>query len=292
MNQQQNVINTELIEEILQTYPDWVSPRPPGCFSQFVLQPTDVSPAMEIGIVQEHRFAFFYWLKWWHEQQANNKIKFPPNLVTVDWHNDVGNDSDFCPDIINKLDYSNTTELALFCWCGLRPLNDGHIAPAMFLNAINNVYVILKQGEELRKNNINPRHYAVTDKFGNQHMVHYYSTVDEFLDAHEHDKFHPFIFDLDLDYFTEYYGENHPDLPARNPVSNQTIRAVVKNDSRFMQWLFPRMCGMTIALEPKYCGGVNNCLRILDVISSCLFDPPLFHTDSNWKHLKSYLNKC
>ena len=285
MTQEYNEINTAFIIEVLQNH--HIPIEPPGCFTQIVRQPSGLNAAMEIGIVQEHRFAFFYWLKWRHKQQTKDKKGAPPNLVTVDWHNDVGGTCDFVPEIINKLDCGNAAELALFSWCGLRLLNDGHIAPAMFLNAINDVHVILKQHEENRKNDINLCHYPFTDRFENQHMVHYYSTVDEFLDAHEHDKLHPVIFDLDLDYFTEYNGEDYPDSSMRNPVSNQTIRALVENDSRFMQWLFPRMCGMTIALEPKYCGGIHNCLRTLNVISSCLFDPPLFHRDSSWRHLKS-----
>ena len=117
-------------------------------------------------------------------------------------------------------------------------------------------------------------------------MVYYYHTTDEFLDNHGQ-VYHPVIFDLDLDYFTEYNGVDFPDAQAQNPVSNQEICDLVENDSRFMQWLFPRMCGMTVALEPNYCGGMHNCLQILDVVSSCLFDPPLLHAKSGWKHLKS-----
>lgn len=59
--EKQNEINTELIAEILQTH---ISPMyPPGCFTQIVRHPGGLNDAMEIGIVQEHRFAFFYWLK-------------------------------------------------------------------------------------------------------------------------------------------------------------------------------------------------------------------------------------
>ena len=279
MTQKQNEINIEFIIEILQTH--WSPTTPPGCFTEIVRQPSGLNAAMEIGIVQEHRFAFFYWLKWYQEQQAKDTTSLPPNLVTVDWHNDVGCNSDFIPEIISKLNYSNNSELAMFSWCGLRQLNDGHIAPAMYLNAINDVYVILKQEHQQSQT------YPFNDKFGNQHTVHYYYTTDEFLDNHERDKFHPLIFDLDLDYFTEYNQEDHPDPQGHNLVSNEEIGNFFKNDSRFMQWLLAHMCGMTIALEPKYCGGMHNCLRILDVVSSCLFDPPLLHANSGWKHLKS-----
>jgi hypothetical protein len=106
MAQKQNEINNELITEILQTH--WLPTEPPGCFTEIVRQPSGLNDAMEIGIVQEHCFAFFYWLKWY---QDNKSKGLSPNLLTVDWHNDVGCASDFIPEIINKLDYSDTLEL-------------------------------------------------------------------------------------------------------------------------------------------------------------------------------------
>ena len=270
-------VNAAFITEVLEKYP--IPMLPPGCITEIVLQPNDPDAAMEIGIVQEHRFAFFYWLKWRHKQQLKNKKAVPPNLVTVDWHYDVGAMCDFFPDVITKLDYSNLAELALFSWCGLRSLNDGHIAPAMFLNAINDVYVILKQHGHFETGE------PITDRYGNPHLVHYYYSVEEFLDEHGRDTVHPCIFDLDLDYFTENKGARFPDVATQNLVTNQLISAFFKDDSPFMQWLFSRMCGMTVALEPEYCGGMHNCLRIFNVMSSCLFDPSLLSVRSKWKHL-------
>ena len=273
--QKQNEINTELIAEILQTH---ISPMyPPGCFTEIVLHPSGLNDAIEIGIVQEHRFAFFYWLKWYQENKSKGLSS--PHLVTVDWHNDVGCAADFFPEIINKLD-DNTIELAIYSWYGLRQLNDGHIAPAMYLNAINDVYVILKQ-EHNQRSETNP----FIDKFGNQHMVHYYYSTEDFLNAHEQDEDYPLIFDLDLDYFTEQKDRNNPTYRDITLVSNQEIHNIMNNSSRFMHWLFRRMCGMTIALEPKYCGGIHNCLQILNTVSSCLFDPPLLQPECRWKHL-------
>lgn len=270
----QKQVNTEFITEVLQTH---LTPTdPPGCLTEIVMRPSGLKDAMEIGIVQEHRFAFFYWLKWYQ----NNKSKsLPPNLLTVDWHNDVGGPADFFPEIINKLDCSNTTELTIFSWCGLRQLNDGHIAPAIFLNAINDVYVILKQEHHQNET------YLLEDKFGNQHKVHYYDTAEEFIDKHEQDTDHPLLLDLDLDYFTEQKDRENPTYRDIKLVSDQEIRNLMNNNSRFMQWAFKRMCGMTIALEPKYCGGIHNCLRILDIVGSCLFEPSLLHDEGRWKHL-------
>lgn len=151
----------------------------------------------------------------------------------------------------------------------------------MYLNAINDVYVILKQGHN-QQTKTNP----FTDKFGNRHMVHYYYSTEDFLNAHEQDADYPLIFDLDLDYFTEQKDDDAPNFQELNLVSNQEIHNFMNNDSRFMQWLFRRMNGMTIALEPKYCGGIHNCLQILNIVSSCLFNPPLLQAECGWKHLK------
>jgi len=283
-SKKRNPTNVALITDILKTH--WVPIKPPGCLTEFVDHPGGLRAAIEVAIVQEHRFAFYYWLKWRHNQQLKDEHAVPPNLITVDWHDDVGGDCDFIPEVLDRLDYGNGAELAMFCWCGLRPFNDGHIAPAAFLNSVNDVYVILKQKEDQRRDYPDLYHRPFADRFGNQHMIHYYSSVNEFLRAHEGDPCHPIIFDLDLDYFTKYHGDDFPERGTGEPVSNRTIRGLVKSDSRFMQWLLPRMCGMTIALEPECCGGMHNSLRILDVVSSALFDPPLLQADCQWRHLK------
>lgn len=271
-------VNAAFITEVLERYP--LPLLPPGCITEIVLQPNDSDATMEIGIVQEHRFAFFYWLKWRHDRQIKGKKATPPNLVTVDWHYDVGAMCDFFPDVIKKLDYSNLAELALFSWCGLRSLNDGHIAPAMFLNAINDVYVILKQHGHFETGE------PFIDRYGNPHNVHYYYSVEEFLDEHGCDAVHQCIFDLDLDYFTEIKSDEWLDAPTLDSVFNQSTSVFFKNDSPFMQWLFSRMCGMTMALEPKYCGGLHNCFQIFNEVCSYLFDPPLLSANCKWKHLK------
>src|SRR5690606_11399045 len=93
----------------------------------------------EIAIVHQHRFALFHWLQWWHSGAVGT------GLVTIDWHDDVGGDCDFDPKILKELNLGNLSELALFCWAGLRSLNDGHIAPAMYLVAFGCVDVIDQQ---------------------------------------------------------------------------------------------------------------------------------------------------
>lgn len=142
----------------------------------------------------------------------------------------------------------------------------------MFLNAINDVYVILKTTETFSNGRAIYRQVR-QPAYGASFLL-----CCEFLDKHGRDVVHPCIFDLDLDYFSEIKIDEWLDAPTQDS-------AFFESDAPFIQWLFSRMCGMTVALEPKYCGGVHNCLRILNEVSSCLFDPPLLAARSKWKHL-------
>jgi hypothetical protein len=267
-------VNTNPMAELLKKMCHPISP--PGCTSDFIDHPTRRDKAVEIGVVLQHRFAFFYWLKWRAQREP---LLQPPNLLTIDWHDDVGGDCDFTPHQIRQLDPRDVNELSLFCWAGLRSLNDGQIAPAQYLNAIGDVYVILKQFKEEKKTK--DRHRTQLDKNGRAHQIYYYDTPDDFLRAHATDPAHPLILDLDLDYFTsEANSGEHGD---QKRVSDREIKKVVSLDRPLMRWILPRLDGFTIALEPKYCGGVGNCAHILNVVSSTLCDPPLLSAGMKWQ---------
>jgi hypothetical protein len=133
-------MNTELVAELLGSMLHPISP--PGCTNAFIDHSSSRNESIEIGVVLQHRFAFHYWLKWHAERKLTAP---PPNLLTIDWHDDVGADCDFTPEILASLNPKDENELSFFCWAGLRSLNDGQIAPAQFLNAVGDVYIILKQ---------------------------------------------------------------------------------------------------------------------------------------------------
>lgn len=251
---------------------------PPGCTNDFIAHPTRRDKAVEIGVVLQHRFAFFYWLKWHAERTPTAP---PPNLLTIDWHDDVGGDCDFTPAQLKTLNPKDGNELSLFCWAGLRSLNDGQIAPAQYLNAIGDVYVVLKQYGSRRKMYEEYRKRTQKDLDGNAHQIHYYDSPEDFLDEHGDDPVHPLVLDLDLDYFTT--AANSGEHGAQERVSDRAIRKVVSPDGPLMRWVFPRLHGFTIALEPKYCGGVHNCAHILDVVGSTLCDPPLLSAGMKWR---------
>lgn len=280
-------MNQSLIRDLLKKGQGVLTP--PGCFSDFVRHPSKQNKAVEVATVQEHRFAFYYWLRW-HFERISSKRKpatmddpSPPDLLTVDWHDDVGVDDDCNPKNLKRLNPRNSTELGLFCWLGLHRLNDGHILPAAYLNAVGDVHVILKQHaldrEEYPEKNVS----LFPDRFGYEHVIRYYSSPEEFLEWNENSPHHSTIFDLDLDYFTKYDDDDHPEGFAADLVPDDEIRQLLDPVGEFMQWVKPRLAGMTIALEPEYCGGISNCFHLLNMVSDTLFDPPLFREGCNWR---------
>jgi hypothetical protein len=274
-------MNTKLMSSILNAMN--VPLDPPGCTGGFIDHPTDHRRAVEIGVVFQHRFAFHYWLRWRAQEQRAGAS--PPNLLTIDWHDDVGGDCDFAPAQLEQLNPKDENELSLFCWSRLRSLNDGHIAPAQYLNAIGDVYIILKQRQDVREMHDGYRKRTQKDRHGNLHQIHYFDTIDLFLEKHEFDPIHPLVLDIDLDYFTT--SDDSCERGAEQLVSDLSINDVISPDSPLMRWVFPRLAGFTIALEPHYCGGIRNCMHILDVLSDTLFDPPLLAANMQWRHLRS-----
>jgi hypothetical protein len=261
-------MNKEFVSLLLDKL--WHPLRPPGSYCEYVEHPVYRNIGLPIGVVLQHRFAFYHWLRWREEY----KIKMnPPNLLTIDWHDDVGGDCDFTPEVLKQLNPKDQNELGLFCWTGLRALNDGHIAPAQYLNAIGNVYVILKQHGRQKR--------LQKDLTGNDHQIHYYRTVEDFLSDHSEDPIHPLILDIDVDYFTNE-GKSRS-LNDQKRVRDSTIKKMVSPRGRLMKWVFPRLYGLTFALESYYCGGIPNCFHIFDVICHTLGDPPLLSSKMRWR---------
>ena len=91
---------------------------PPGCLSEFVehpFPPNRKRHCVELGFVMEHRFAFYYWIKskqkLLRDRHTNGLIDdeqfTPPDLVTWDWHDDCGTDSDVIEDKLATLNQAD-----------------------------------------------------------------------------------------------------------------------------------------------------------------------------------------
>lgn len=164
--------------------------------------------AVPIGIVSEHRFAFCHWIKLKKDllstrQAADDASFVAPDLISFDWHDDSGTEDDYNEDQLRRLDQTDENEVSLFAWAGLRSLNDGHIRPAMWLNTVGNIYVVLKQGWDDSES----RDELMKDRYGKDHHLFFFRTPRKMMRTfEEHYSGAGVIWDLDLDYPMQICG--------------------------------------------------------------------------------------
>lgn len=262
--------------------------NPPGCESDFVDHPNPRyrnQQCIEVGFVMEHRFAFYYWLKCKQklrqDRRTNDLIAdesfTPPDLVTWDRHDDVGGECDFIESELRQLNQADEEEVALFCWAGLRQINDGHIAPALWLNALGNVYVIQKQRKNCKKHN-----RQCQDRFGNTHSIFYFRSLKDFAKTFEKTNSDTgVIWDVDLDYFTQ--GKAAADQRYTPPLDGDEIDAMLSPGNPWMPLILRDLKAVTIALEPTYTGGLSTSLDLYRHWESSLFAAPLFNKKCRWR---------
>ncbi|MFA4906666.1 MAG: UPF0489 family protein [archaeon] len=246
--------------------------RPPGTYYDILPHPNDDNRSMEVAIVQDHRFAFFYWLKWIKGQYG---LPTPPSLISLDWHRDLAAPGTIECEWLKKLDTTNFKEVAFFCWDKLNCLNDGHILAAAYLNIIGDIYVVQKQ--EL------PSTERFKDIEGRIHTINCYRSVEALTEAISKIECLSVFFDIDLDYFTK-----SPDSCGGGErvelVSETDIRINLAPNGGLLSWIFPRIYGMTIATEPEFCGGLGNSNNLLTLVNDTLFEPPLLSHRADWRH--------
>ena len=72
------------------------------------------------------------------------------------------------------------------------------------------------------------------------------------------------------------------DWGAEELKSDSEIRSLLSLDNLFMSSIFERIVGLTVALEPEYCGGLMNSLKILDILNQEFFDGTLLTDKCKW----------
>ena len=118
--------------------------RLPNADYTIVTHPNGTNQAIEIGLVRDHRFVFYFWFKWWKEtkRRLDDNTLNAPALVTIDWHRDLCAPCEPEKQDLINLNLESYKEVALFSWDKLNPLNDGHILAATYLNLIGDIYVL------------------------------------------------------------------------------------------------------------------------------------------------------
>lgn len=237
--------------------------EPPGTYAS-VVNRFGSGGITDIGVVHEHRFAFWFWNRWVRESRRSSK----PALVTIDWHQDLCAPHPDESAALAALDTANDSEVALFAWSQLHPHNDGHILAAAELGIIGDVHVLCRQdeGEE-------------SDGYSDSVAVRVYHDPEAFgaviRDVPET------ILDIDLDYFTRSSdpcgGGNHVKL-----VSYNEVERILNPRTGILAPLLPHVMGITIAIEPEFCGGLRNAHRLLDAANRILFGRTLLTEDVRW----------
>lgn len=246
-------------------------------------------PTIEAAVIHHHRFAFYYWLKW----TTNRWTRFlpedntAPHLLTIDWHDDVGVKDDRIFDeaalLVDRFNRDDTLEsnerlrtiendVAAYSFLGLPASNDGHIYPAQHINAIGDVFVLYKQGGR--------QTHQLIDRFGNQHLVEYFDAPDQLADQLRMLGANRSMY-IDLD--TDYFFDNGEGYGAEVMVDESEIRELLDTADGLMSHVMPNAKGLTFALEPTYCGGLDGCFRAMSIITDSLFRGSLLGRQITWK---------
>ena len=250
----------------------------PNADYTIIEHPNGQNDSVEIGLVRDHRFVFYFWFKWWKDtnRELRDSTAKAPSLITIDWHRDLCAPCEIEKQDLINLNLTSYKEVALFSWDKLNQLNDGHILAAAYLNLISDIYVLCKQDGTEDENFI--------DHWGNEHKIRCFDSKENLLNELLQNNINEIYFDIDLDYFTESNDScgGGEDLVL---MDDQDILSLLNIDSEFMQWIFKRMEGMTIATEPKWCGGLKNSNKIYKILDNTLFNNQLFSKKEKWKHL-------
>lgn len=249
--------------------------RQPGCATVFAPSPGSREGSCTVGVVNEHRFAFCFWAKY-----ASESERKPPCLITLDSHDDVGGRDDLSDEELDALPVSDATVVCLYSWLRLSPLNDGQIYPALRLGFFSDAYVFLS-GLSVR--NRPPRQYE--DHFGKAHRVSYFNKERNLLEALP--TCGDIVLDIDLDFFARGNNNSSRDPRSAIPWLPQDIRRFLRRKKGVIQKVLPRVVGMTIALEPRYCGGFVNSLRILEAVNRELFCGTLGTQEAIWRNART-----
>ena len=246
---------------------------PPGAFREILAHPCYTkSRSIEQATFKEHRFAFFYWYKWFKKLSKKKKNLIPPTLISIDYHLDMAVPQSFEQDELLELEDFSESDLANFCWSRMNSLNDGHILSAAFINIIGDIIVLHK-----KKAYEDVRVKKYVDNFGNSHSIFMFKDFDKFSEFILNYETSAIFFDIDLDYFISKVG-NYMDEEGYKTMSSEKIKNIISPSQPYLKKIYNFLEGFTIATEQKHCGGIINSFKILSII-----ERQLFKDGKNWK---------
>lgn len=193
--------------------------------------------SIELACFIEHRFALYYWLKW-HEKYDRSI-----SLLSIDYHTDTMPER-------SEHQFSKDKEPILSIWQDMDEGNDTQICAGLSNELFEHAY-ILHKGDDRTMNNCE--------------SISYYNHPDKLFSA---DRIHGeenLYLDIDLDYFTNGKSDEHS-----CKILLHEMEQLFTTDRK--EFLFPKIRGITVALEPIYCGGLFNSLLLLLKLQKTLLD--------------------
>ncbi|TVZ48645.1 hypothetical protein [Olleya sp. Hel_I_94] len=252
----------------------------PNVTSQILRHPFGLNISIELSTFNHHRYAFYSWAKWCNEYRKDNQnLNF--DLVTYDWHQDLVYPCDKEKEYLESLDISNSFELSFFSTYRLNPLNHNHIMSAAYLNLINDVWVLCRQDTDFGKF----EDEYITDYRGEKHTIRKFKNVEDLKNKLFQSRINHVFFDIDLDYFT-IINDVIDFKNIYTYMKDKEIKNLLSYDNELTSWILNRTYGITIALEPKYTGGISKSMKYLSLIENLWFNRPIGNWDVEWKHLK------
>ncbi|PAU94760.1 hypothetical protein CK503_04610 [Aliifodinibius salipaludis] len=238
--------------------------NPPGTHLEEVAHAADPNRSIDKAIIMEHRFAFFFWMKWRNLLSNKGLLKQPaPTLVTIDWHRDLAPVPDEQKATLEQLDQNNLSDVSNYVWAQLDQTNDGHIFCAAWLNLIGDIILL--------QNTTDYQESTFIDKEDNEHGVYEFQDFEQFQEYMTSREDENIFFDVDLDYFIHGKGKQRYSENFRR-YSDDEIKQIIAPGHPVFEYMIPRIDGITLAMEPGYCGGIVNSCQIMDVFHSQLFD--------------------
>jgi len=254
---------------------DNVNPKecnPPGTHCETVAHPGGGEATIEKAVIMEHRFAFFFWMKWYHRLRKQDQLNQPPTLLTIDWHRDLAPPNESQKEELRRLNPDNLSDVANFVWAQFDQTNDGHVLSAAWLNLIGDIILLKHSASEMQE--------TFTDHQGNEHEIfefREYEPLRDFLQKRDDQRL---FLDIDLDYFIHGKGTREgPQSDDFQTYSKSEIKRIIDPSNALFKYLLPRLDGLTIAQEPAFCGGIYNSSRIMEVVDHQLFDE-----HNRWRH--------
>ncbi|TYP93648.1 hypothetical protein LX73_1357 [Fodinibius salinus] len=247
--------------------------NPPGTFLTKLPHPANSNRSVEKAVIMEHRFAFFFWMKWRNQLQDIQSDQQAPTLVTIDWHRDFAPPTDKQKKSLLQLDQSNLSDVSNYVWARFAQTNDAHIRCATWLNLVGDVILLKNTAEEM--------HQTIMDHEGREHTFYEFGDFERFqnfiLDREDQHIF----FDIDLDYFIHGKGKRHYSEDFSR-YTDEEIKTVIDPQQPVFQHILPKCEGITLAQEPGYCGGMLNSAHIMTVIYE-----QLFAANGDWPQLQN-----